>query len=91
MKYITLKREDESIMSGIHVKFEITAEELLAELTDAAYRVALTHGKEASFLEMELALQKELRKVIQKTMDFSSACGTFEECKKSRRSPSLPS
>ena len=36
-------------------------EEFLAELTDAAYRVALQHRFEGSFLDVELDLWKALR------------------------------
>lgn len=68
-------------MGGIHVKFEVTPQEFLDELTDAAYRVALEHGIGTSFLEMELDLEKSMKRVISRLMQFSPACGA-EECKK---------
>ena len=39
-------------------------EELVAELTSAAYSVALRHGIGGSFLEVELELWRELRAVF---------------------------
>ncbi len=65
-------------MAGIHVRFEVTPEEFLAKLTDAAYRVALKHGLKVSFVMIELDFQKALRGVIQKNMLVSEACGSSE-------------
>ncbi len=54
-------------------------EEFLAELTDAAYRVALRHEFQGSFIQVELDLWTALRKVLGKRVDvtdipqFSSA------------------
>jgi len=39
-------------------------EHFLAELTDAAYRVALRHGFKGSFLDVELDLWAALRSVL---------------------------
>lgn len=39
-------------------------EEFLAELTDAAYRVALRHGLKGSFVDVELELWGALRQAI---------------------------
>jgi hypothetical protein len=39
-------------------------EELLAALTDAAYRVVLTRGLSGSFLDVELEIWKALRAVL---------------------------
>ncbi|MDO8519558.1 MAG: hypothetical protein Q7T11_05285 [Deltaproteobacteria bacterium] len=72
-------------MAGIHVKFDITADEFLEELTDTAYRVALQHGIGNSFLEMEMDLLEAMKQVVQRTMDFSPACGATEECRKAFR------
>jgi hypothetical protein len=41
-----------------------TGEDLLARLTAAAYSVALRHGLKAPFIEVELALWRELRDVL---------------------------
>jgi hypothetical protein len=43
---------------------EILAEGFLAELTDAAYRVALRHGIKGSFIDVELDLWQALRQVL---------------------------
>jgi hypothetical protein len=40
-------------------------EDLLAELTATAYQVALSQGIQGSFLDVELALWRELRPVVQ--------------------------
>lgn len=39
-------------------------EELLAELAEAAYRVALRHGLKGPFIDVELDLWRELRVVL---------------------------
>lgn len=65
-------------MSGIHVRFEVSPDEFLSHLTETAYRVALKHGLMVSFVEMELDLQKALRRIIQKDMLVSEACGSPE-------------
>jgi hypothetical protein len=41
-----------------------TSEEMLARLTTAAYSVALRHGLKAPFIDVELALWRELRRVL---------------------------
>lgn len=43
-------------------------EDLLAELTDAAYRVALKHRFEGIFVDVQLELWSALRKVLQKDL-----------------------
>ena len=43
---------------------EAEAEELLAELAQAAYRVALRHGIKGPFIDVELDLCRELRAVL---------------------------
>jgi hypothetical protein len=43
---------------------EMLAEGFLAELTDAAYCVALRHGIKGSFVDVELDLWQALRKVL---------------------------
>ncbi len=40
------------------------AERLLAELTEAAYGVALRHGLKGPFVDVELDLWRELRRVL---------------------------
>ena len=40
------------------------AEDLLAELTTTAYRVALRHGFKGPFIDVELELWRELRNVL---------------------------
>ena len=44
---------------------ERTVEELLAELTAAAYGVALRHGIKDSFVDVELEIWQALRAVLQ--------------------------
>jgi hypothetical protein len=43
---------------------ESDTEALLAELTEAAYRVALQQGIKGPFLDLELQLWRELRRVL---------------------------
>ena len=42
-------------------------EDVLAELTTAAYRVALRHGLRDPFIDVELDLWRELRAAVQKS------------------------
>lgn len=67
-------------MAGIHVKFEVTPEQFLSDLTSAAYEVALKHGLRVRFDQMEFDLLKALRQVIQEEMQVSPACGASKEC-----------
>ncbi len=40
------------------------SEDVLAQLTAAAYRVALQHGLRSPFIDVELDLWRELRRVL---------------------------
>lgn len=71
-------------MAGFHVKFEVTPETFLADLTEAAYRVSLKHGFHVPFTDVVFDLQKALREVIQKDMLASPACGSHE-CREAER------
>lgn len=65
-------------MAGIHVKFEVSPENFLAHLTDAAYQVALKHGLQVPFIKVELDLHQALRKIIDQDMLVSESCGASE-------------
>jgi len=45
---------------------DVRAEELVAELAQVAYRVALRHGIKGPFIDVELDLWRELRRVLAK-------------------------
>ena len=45
---------------------DVRVEELVAELAQAAYRVALRHGIKGPFIDVELDLWRELRRVLAK-------------------------
>ncbi len=49
------------------MSFQGASEHLLAELTAAAYEVALRHGLRGSFLDVELELWRELREVLDRS------------------------
>jgi hypothetical protein len=51
-------------MVQINCEQGVNAEGLLAELTEAAYRVALRHGLKGPFVDVELDLWRELRRVL---------------------------
>jgi hypothetical protein len=51
-------------MVASNVSYRTVSEQLLAELTAAAYQVALRHGIRGSFLDVELELWRELRAVV---------------------------
>jgi hypothetical protein len=53
---------DASLANGL--RLDGTAEEFLATLTDAAYRVALKHNRGGNFLDLELELWAALRRVV---------------------------
>lgn len=65
-------------MAGIHVRFDVSPEEFLAHITDAAYEVALRHGFRVPFVEVEIDLHRALRNVINRDMLVSEACGSAE-------------
>lgn len=75
-------------MGGIHVKFEVTPQEFLNELTDAAYHVALRHGIGTSFLAMELELEESMKGVMRRAMQYSPECGS-ENCMKAKHTEFL--
>jgi len=50
----------------------ILAEELLAELTDAAYGVAQKHGVPGPFVDVELDLWAALRQAMQKSLYYKA-------------------
>lgn len=69
-------------MGEIHVKWNVSPEEFLADLTDAVYQVVLKSGFGTPFIEMELDIQFALREVIRKDMSVShdsQGCGTIRE------------
>jgi len=49
---------------------EPSAEAFLAELTDAAYRVALKHGFKSNFIDVQLDLWSALDQVIRKELSL---------------------
>jgi hypothetical protein len=53
-------------MATNDLPFNNSAEHLVAELTDAAYRVALRHGVRGPFDQLELELWRELRAVFRR-------------------------
>lgn len=58
-------------MSGeMHVKLERSSEDFLANLSVAAYDVAMQFQKKGSFIELEIGLWNALREVIRKDMFF---------------------
>lgn len=64
-------------MNGsLHVKFDKSSEDFLAELAVAAYGVAINLKEHGSFVELELNLWDALRKVIRQNMCFSPQCGS---------------
>ncbi len=62
-------------MSGIHVKFEVTPEQFVSDLTQATYDVMLKYGFKAPFIEVELGLHSAIRRVVHKDMMVSPNCG----------------
>jgi hypothetical protein len=60
-------------------------EQLLAELTDAAYSAALRYGLQGSFIDVELALWRELRQVLQVNLAQASPRLDREEGRLSKR------
>lgn len=61
------------VASNVHIAN--VSEQLLAELTAAAYEVALRHGLRGSFLEAELELWRELRTVLERPRRAASSRG----------------
>ncbi len=61
---------------GLHVKFDKSSEDFLADLAFAAYDVAIRCQNRGSFVELEIGLWDALRKVIQQNMSYSPQCGS---------------
>jgi len=67
-------------MSGeMHVKVERSSEDFLANLSVAAYDVAMRFQKKGSFLELEIGLWDALREVIRKDMFFSKSTANLSK------------
>jgi uncharacterized membrane protein len=58
-----------------HAATGITRDELLAELTDVAYRTALAHGFRGSFVDVELGLWKSLARTSRNRIANTSFSG----------------
>lgn len=67
-------------MPGFQVKKEISPDDFLADLSDAAYRAALKHGFTGSFLDLRLEIQRALRDMIRKDMFVVDLCGLYSIC-----------
>ena len=60
-------------MVAANVPTVTLTEEVLAELTAAAYRVALRHGTRAAFIDLELDLWRALRHTLAEAADRPEA------------------
>jgi hypothetical protein len=56
-------------MRSANVPTVALTEEVVAELTSAAYRVALRHGTRAAFIDLELDLWRALRHTLAEAAD----------------------
>lgn len=72
-------------MAGTHINFEISLEDFLGNITEAAYQVALRHGFNAPFIDVKLDLQQALREAICRNMKVCPFCNTTSECQIARR------
>ncbi|MBI2082166.1 MAG: hypothetical protein HYT76_01220 [Deltaproteobacteria bacterium] len=72
-------------MPGLHVKFEISPEEFLSHLADAAYQVALKQGFRGSFIDLRLGLQRALHEMIRKDMFVTDLCGLYTICQEAEK------
>jgi hypothetical protein len=67
------------ILGNWSINMKSVPEEFLAELTDAAYRVALRHGIKGSFVEVELGLWEALRAEFVKQRNPRAQHGGWSE------------
>ena len=67
-------------MSALRLKLDISADEFLAHLTEAVYRIALHHHFQKTFIDVALELQQVLREVIRQDMAVIDACGLHAVC-----------
>ncbi|MBI2981225.1 MAG: hypothetical protein HYY44_02815 [Deltaproteobacteria bacterium] len=72
-------------MPGLHVKFELSPEDFLSHLTEAAYQVALKQGFRGSFVDLRLGLQRALREMIKKDMFVTDLCGLYTICQEAEK------
>lgn len=63
-------------MEGIHLRFEITLEQFLEDLTQAVYKIALEYRAGGTFIELQLELWNALREIVRKDMLVSKQCGS---------------
>ena len=68
----------EVFMSGMHIKFKISPEELVAQLTNAAYETVLKYGFKEPFIEVELDLLASMRNVVERDIIISDFCGSAQ-------------
>jgi hypothetical protein len=59
-------------MVASRINVTTSDEDLLARLTAAAYAVALRHGLKGPFIDVELALWRELREVLADEVPFAA-------------------
>lgn len=62
-------------MAGIHVRFGVTPEQFISDLTEEAYAVLLKQGFKTPFIEVELGLHEALRRVVRRDTMVSPNCG----------------
>jgi len=73
----------EVLMNGtMHVKMERSSEDFLANLSEAAYDVAIRFQKKGSFVELEIGLWEAMREVIRKDMFFGKNMAKCTSLKK---------
>jgi len=53
-----------SFVPPARLRLDTSAEDFLARLTDAAYRVSLKHGFSGNFVDLQLELWSTLRNVV---------------------------
>ncbi len=72
-------------MPGILVKPDISPENFLSHLANAALKVTLHHSENQSMKDYRSAFEMALRDVIRKDMVVTDACGLFTVCSEGER------
>lgn len=72
-------------MAGSHLKFNISPDEFVDHLTEAAYRVALRNGLKAPFVDVEMGIRGAIRRVISRDIRVTAICGLMPHCTVARR------
>lgn len=63
-------------MAGAHLRFEISLDQFLTDMVEAAASAAMKKGCKGSRAGLKSGISKALKKVLRAEMQISTACGS---------------